>query len=90
MLGRKVLDAVERGVGDAVEVLDAVDAEIHEVARGGFADGHVHRGRQLLFFASWSAAVGLVAIHRADDLDAVGAALLGGDDERADFAGDLR
>ena len=45
-LGREILDAVERRVRDAVEVLDRVDAELDEVARRRFADGDVHGRRQ--------------------------------------------
>ena len=48
VVGREVLDAVERRVGDAVEVLDGGDAEFGEVLRGGLLDGDVRRGAQVL------------------------------------------
>ena len=82
-LRRKVLDAVERGVGDAVEVLDAVDADVDEIARGRFADRDVHGRRQADLLRFVERGRRLIAIHRADQLDAVGAALLGRAHERA-------
>ena len=64
------------GVGDAVEVLDAVDAEVDEVARRRLADRDVHGRRQSDLLRLVERRRHLVAIHRADQLDAVGAALL--------------
>ena len=55
-----------RRVGDAVEMLDAVDPEIHEVARGRFADGDVHGRRKTLLLRFVQGRGHLIAVHRTD------------------------
>src|SRR6185437_12264976 len=70
-LGWEILDAVERGVGDAVEVLDAVDPVVDEVARGGFTDRDVNGSRQPDLLRFFDGGRGLIAVHRSDQLDAV-------------------
>ena len=69
----------------AVEVLDAVDADVDEVARRCFADRDVHGGRQPDFLRLVERGRGLVAVHRTDQLDAVGAALLRRAHQRAEL-----
>ena len=72
-VGREVLDAVQRRVGDAVEMLDRVDAELDVVLRGRLFDGDVRRRAQAELVRLVHDRFELVAIH-ADDLQAVGAA----------------
>ena len=83
-LRREVLDAVQRRVGDAVEVLDRVDAELDVVLRGGLLDGDVRGGPQPERVRLVHDRFELIAIH-ADDLQAVGALLLDVADPRADL-----
>ncbi len=85
LLGREVLDAVERRVAHAVEVLDAVDAEVHVVAGRGLGDGDVHRGRQVFGFCLIDRRRGLVAIERADQFQPVCAAVFRGLDQLPDL-----
>ena len=86
-LRREILDAVERGVRDAVEVFDAVDAEIDEVARRRFANRDVHGRRQADFSGFVERRGHLIAVHRANQLETVGAAILCPLHERSMFRG---
>ena len=81
---REVLDAVERRVGDAVEVLDRVHAELDVVLRRRLLDGDVRGGPQPELVRLVHDRFELIAIH-ADDLQAVGALLLDVADPRADL-----
>ena len=83
-LRREMLDAVERRVGDAVEVLDRVDAELDVILGGGLLDRDVRRGAQPELVGLVHDRFELIAIH-ADDLQAVGAALLDVANPRADL-----
>ena len=83
-VGREVLDAVQRRVGDAVEVLDRVDAELDVVLRRRLLDRDVRRRAHAQLVRLVHDRFELIAIH-ADDLQAVGALLLDVADPRADL-----
>ena len=72
MSGGKFWMPFERRVGDAVEVLDRVDAELGVVLRGRLFDRDVGRGAHAELVRLVHDRFELIAIH-ADDLQAVGA-----------------
>ena len=84
---REILDPVERGVGDAVEVLDAVHAVVDEVARRRLAHRDVDGRRQPDLLGLVDRGGHLILVHRADQLDAVGAPLLRAAHQGAPFVG---
>ena len=83
-LRRKVLDPGERRIGDAVEVLDRIHAELDVVLGGRLLDGDVGGCPQPELVRLVHDRFELIAIH-ADDLQAVGALLLDVADPRADL-----
>ena len=84
MSGGKFWMPFERRVGDAVEVLDRVDAELDVVLRRRLLDGDVRGGAQPELVRLVHDRFELIAIH-ADDLQAVGALLLDVADPGADL-----
>ena len=84
-LRREVLDAVERGVGDAVEMLDRIDAQLGVVLGGGLFNGDVRRRPHVELVRLVHDRFELIAIH-ADDLQSIRAALLDVADPRANFS----
>src|SRR4029077_17536846 len=75
-LRREILDAIERRVGDAIEMLDAVHAIVDEIARLGLADRDVHGRRQADLLGLVNRGGRRILVPRADQLDAVGPPLL--------------
>ena len=84
MSGGKFWMPLQRRVGDAVEVLDRVDAELDVVLRRRLLDRDVRRRAQPELVRLVHDRFELIAIH-ADDLQAVGALLLDVADPRADL-----
>ncbi len=66
MLGRKVLHAVERRVGHAVEVLDRIDAELDEILRRHSFNRDMRGGAQILRLRLVHQRFELIAIHPED------------------------
>ena len=79
-----MLDAVERRVGHAVEVLDGVDAELDVIGGSRFLHRNVRRSPQPELVRFVHDCFELIAVH-ADDLETVGAALFDVADPRPDL-----
>ncbi len=83
VVGRKRLDAVERGVGDAVEMLDRRDPQLGVIPGVGLLDGDVRGAAQAERVRLVERRFQQIAIG-AEELEAVGAVLLRPSDPGAD------